>query len=77
METKPTQSTPTEVLEERLSDIYLTEAKRKATNDRLQAVYDLAKLSTTTIINAASAGNVQCKEALKKILPILDRIKKA
>lgn len=61
-----------EILEEQLSK--LTHDKRDQL--RMEAVFTLASLSTRTVLEAAEAGNVRCREALKDIAPLIATISK-
>ena len=62
----PTLS-PTEVLDERISDILL---KREA-DPRHQALKDAGWIAIKAVLRAGLAGNVVCKEAAEEIEPFL------
>lgn len=67
----PNPMIPSEILEERLSDISL---KRKPVPiERQQAWLDAGLLAIQTVVSSANAGNVQCKTALKEILLLLQK----
>lgn len=63
---------PTELLEERISDIVLS---RKVDPKILQAVIDAAAIAIPCVLRAGLAGNVQCQEATQKLQPFLSQLK--
>lgn len=58
------QPSPTEILEERLSDKTL---RRAAANARLAKVLGALQLALVACREAAAAGNVRCQQGLREV----------
>ena len=68
------QLTPTEVLEERISDLAL---KRHAANPKnIDIVYQMAEIAVVACYNAGAAGNVTCRDASIKLLKLQKQLVK-
>jgi len=67
--------TPAEIIEERLSDYVLNGLTGEERRRKLDALFNLAKLSSVTVLRAGAAGNVTCKQAVPEILSLLKQLK--
>lgn len=63
----PLQS-PDELLQEKVSDNYLT---RTSDARKREALYALAEIAIPAVLRAAAAGNIQCQQAAEKMAPYL------
>lgn len=65
-----------EVIEERLSDLALKARASVRISSQRQFITELALEATKIVVSAGLSGNVQCREGLKTLLPLIDRITK-
>lgn len=69
-----TQPIASEILDEHLSDYLLTQKEQKEIYRKNQIILELAKIAVPVVLRAADAGNMQCKEALKELIPLMNQL---
>ena len=63
---------PTEILEEKISDVKLTSDNNRK---QIPIILDLCELAVPAVLNAAAGGNVICKSVALQILKLLNKLK--
>ncbi len=65
---------PSQVLERLISDRMLQDTRNGKEHAKRDALMAAAQIAIPAILRAASAGNVQCREAAKLMMPYLNKL---